>query len=86
MIRDIRPMTPSKRLLIGSGPSPLMAFCDGWRPKSSADGRLLTDGHRMIEIINGVQLEFFDQHLKGKPMTGDLLDLYPEIIGSDSGQ
>ena len=44
------------------------------------------DGLRMIEIINGVQLEFFDQHLKGKPKTGNLLNLYPEIIGSHSGQ
>jgi len=38
------------------------------------------DGARMIEIMNTVQLNFFDHYLKGKPIPGELFTSIPEIV------
>jgi hypothetical protein len=38
------------------------------------------DGMRMMDILNAVQLAFFDHYLKGKPIPGDLLTDIPEIV------
>ena len=38
------------------------------------------DGMRMIEILNSVQLEFFDHYLKGKPMREEMNHGFPEIV------
>ena len=38
------------------------------------------DGMRMIDITNGVVLNFFDYSLKGKPIGGELFTDIPEIV------
>ncbi len=35
---------------------------------------------RMIDIVNTVQLDFFDHYLKGKPIPGELSKGIPEIV------
>ena len=42
------------------------------------------DNARLIQIINDVQLSFFDHHLKGKPLPVDLIGRYPEVIVRNS--
>lgn len=38
------------------------------------------DGMRMMEILNSVQLNFFDHYLKGKALDEELLSNIPEIV------
>ena len=38
------------------------------------------DKDRMIDIINEVQLSFFDHYLRGKPIPGELYSNIPEIV------
>jgi pimeloyl-ACP methyl ester carboxylesterase len=38
------------------------------------------DGMRMMEILNSVQLEFFDHYLKGKPVRDGLIAGFPELV------
>ncbi len=38
------------------------------------------DGMRMTEILNSIQLEFFDHYLKGKPVSGGMIVGLPEVV------
>jgi predicted dienelactone hydrolase len=40
------------------------------------------DGMRMMDILNSVQLSFFDHYLKEKPIPGELFTNIPEIVAS----
>ena len=38
------------------------------------------DGMRMMEILDSVQLDFFDHYLKGKPVRDGAHTGFPEIV------
>ena len=38
------------------------------------------DGMRMTEILNSIQLDFFDHYLKGKPVRDEMIAGFPEVV------